>query len=71
MLTKSIDILKQKAGIYVVQSSAGLMFIESDTEGNIHQLKLNTFERDGILESDGWNHRSHWVAIGPLQRVPV
>lgn len=69
MITKSLDIMKQKPGIYVVMSPAGVMFIESDAKGYFHQLKPDTFERDGVLSANGWNHRSHWNAIGPLQRV--
>lgn len=71
MITKSVDMLKQKLGIYVLMIPGGVMFIESDADGSIHQLKPDTFERDGILAPDGWNHRSHWTVIGPLQRVPA
>lgn len=70
MITKSLDVMKQKRGIYVVMMGLGIVFVEADEKGNIHQLRAETFERDGILSPEGWNHRSNWSAIGPLQRVP-
>ncbi len=71
MITQSLDIIKQKVGIYVMMLPAGILFIESDEQGNIHQLKAETLERDGIISKEGWNHATKWQAIGPLQRAPA
>ena len=67
MITSSLDIMRQKPGIYVTIQPAGIVFIEVEGD-TFYQLKPQTFERDGVLPPDGWNHHTHWNAIGPLAR---
>lgn len=70
MITQSLDLMKQKPGIYVLINGICVVFIEVDGD-TIHQLQPDTFERDGVLSPDGWNHSTLWRAVGPLQRVPA
>jgi hypothetical protein len=69
MITKSLDLVKSNPGIWVVMTSTSISFIESEDDGTIHQLKPDTFERDGVLLPGGWNLVSITRAIGPLARI--
>lgn len=69
MITKSIDIMKSNPGIWTVITNTGIVFIDVEVNGTVHQLNPSNFERDGELRPDGWNFSSIQTAVGPLARV--
>lgn len=70
MQTSSIDIIKSNPGIWVL-IMRGVVFIEVESNGTIHQLKPDTFERDGVLREDRWNMPVVFTACGPLARPEI
>jgi hypothetical protein len=66
----TLDELLARPGIYVVQMRLGIFFIEVEVDQTCHQLKPETFERDGVLPRDGWNNPENISAYGPLRRMP-
>lgn len=64
-----------KPGIYVICMTAlsGRSFVglvETDEEGNQHQLNLQTYARDGELSKDGWYPELIVSILGPFARIP-
>lgn len=53
-LPPKIQLAKQTPGRYLCHSG-GLLFIQVDTDGTIHQLNLRKMAPDGILSDDGWS----------------
>lgn len=68
MITQSLDIMKTKPRVYVVTTQTTMCFLETDEHGFVHQLKPDTFERDGILSTNGWDLSTRYSAYGPLAR---
>jgi hypothetical protein len=58
-----------RPGIYLVDGK-GSMFIELEADGKVHQLRFTTFERDGVLDDEGWHNDWPLSFYGPLARVP-
>jgi hypothetical protein len=71
MITRSVDIIKSKPGIYLATSATITAFIEVTGGGIIHQLKPDTFERDGVLRDGYWNTLAIKGFYGPLVRPNV
>ena len=68
MITRSVDVIKSKPGIYLATSATTIAFIEVTVDGIVHQLKAETFERDGILREGYWNTLAIKGFYGPLSR---
>lgn len=64
----SLDTMHSKPGIYLVVSNLGMFFVETDTDGLCHQLKPDTFERDGELRRGRWVPDTLRGIYGPLAR---
>lgn len=67
-MSVSLDVMHSKPGIYVVVDRRGMAFVETDGDGRCHQLKPDTFERDGELQTGGWNIGFIVGIFGPLAR---
>ena len=69
----SLDVMHSRPGIYLIVSPGLLLFVEVDEAGVCHQLKPETFERDGIMEAGRWIPQNIGAIFGPLSRprVPV
>lgn len=50
----AIKAVLQKPGIYMLHGRPGIIFIEIDASETVHQLTLRDFQRDGILDKEGW-----------------
>ena len=70
MITKSLDVMMTRAGIYVVMAPMAFYFVEVDAAGSVFQLKPGTFERDGELIPGRWVVSNIQAIFGPLARVP-
>ena len=70
MITKSLDVMMTRAGIYVVMAPMAFCFVEVDAAGSVFQLKPDTFERDGELIHGRWVVSNIRAIFGPLARVP-
>lgn len=57
------------AGFYFLVLPHYFFCVEVDAEGNAHQLKPSTLERDGILPRDGWSEVLVPVVHGPFVRL--
>lgn len=64
----SLDVMHSKPGIYLVTGRWELFFVETDAAGACHQLRPDTFERDGELPPGRWNPRGVTGIYGPLAR---
>lgn len=68
MITKSLDVMLSTPGIWVAHCFAGVLLVEVETDSTCHQLKLQTLERDGVLDRGGWNLDAGMSFLGPLAR---
>lgn len=64
----SLDVMHSKPGIYLVTGRWELFFVETDAAGICHQLRPDTFERDGELPPGRWNPQGVTGIYGPLAR---
>lgn len=64
-----LDNLPTKPGFYLVEGRLGMFFAEVDENMVMHQLKPETFERDGALSDDGWLNPVEFFGPLPVQRV--
>ncbi len=67
-MTVSLDIMHSKPGIWLVTGRRTLFFVETDADGVCHQLKPDTFERDGVLRPGRWRIEGIVQIYGPLAR---
>ena len=67
-MTVSLDVMHSRPGIYLVVSPAAMVFVETDAAGHCHQLKPDTFERDGEMIPGRWNIPAICGIFGPLVR---
>lgn len=57
-----------KPGIYLISAPRLFFFAEVLAGGECHQLKPDTFERDGVLNREGWKLTGEEEIFGPLAR---
>jgi hypothetical protein len=69
MMTASIDVVLSKPGIYIVLTRSHTAVVEVLPNGECHQLDPDTLERDGVLDTGGWNLRVIEKFLGPFARV--
>lgn len=70
MMTRNLDVMMSRAGIYVICSTGGICFVEVDEQGKVYQLRLDNFARDGELIPGRWIVSNITAIFGPLLRPP-
>ena len=70
MITRSIEVMLSKPGIYVVGGHWGMMACEVDDAGRCWSVVPETMERDNELPQGGWSIHTIGVIFGPLARMP-
>jgi hypothetical protein len=71
MITRSIEVMLSKPGIYVIGGPWGMSAYEVDGAGRCWSIVPETMERDNELPEGGWNIHAIGVIFGPLARVPA
>ena len=64
------DEMVKTPGIYLVILFWGVSLVEVADDLVCPQLKYTTYERDGVLERDGWIPGAINSILGPFTRAP-
>ena len=62
----SVRAVLNKPGKYAFQEVDKCFYFEVDGESQVHQLKPDTLERDGVLSKSGWAPSSFFGNVVPL-----
>ncbi len=68
MITRDPSVMMALPGIYVIVQHNGIVAFVEVVGNECHQLKPDTFERDGELAPDGWALGLIAAIAGPLAR---
>lgn len=68
MITRSIELMLSKPGIYVINGHYGMIAVEVDGAGRCWNLNPHTMLQERELPEGGWDIHAIGVIFGPLAR---